>query len=822
MPNAPVQPEDLPFLRFAFHRFVLTFPMIKSAPPEFFTRLQQLAQQFYQCTISDSGDREEPSKRRKAANRVERYLTLLLSSAIIAKPPPGAGPGPGEEIVDLTPEDRQHITAEEQAGVKAEQDTAKLAINIIAVRLPSPQTRQKPDLVNAQFIVASSAGKGTDEVYVARSYTDFEHFKITLQKEVGPLLSVPDLPPKDYPMLDENPRSASKSLSDRLFGLTFGSSSSPSPTSPNGADSPVQGDMESQVASPVLRETNRLSLRAFLRDLAHVPAYRESTAMQEFLHASPVQLTEQEMEDASLRSDLDVQREAATVEFAQASEARAAELRSLLGKAKYEVSQPNGLVKIFDVFRSSPTLDDLPEDYRSMMGWVKMSFAASLYTTFIGSDYGNATFASFSRVNFLMPYALLKQVLKITNPSAMIKGILNVFLAQPMSSKSLLQRMCSASLAEGTKQMSLQAQSATARIGDSLLVQKLNAYVHLTAEEKTHLKTIARSAHLPLPIVVLSSDICGPAMSPAQAERVEKARISRSEGEFTGPSTLLDDFHALMVAQLKIHDHEQFESLVADGTTGELFKDFVAMFVTPLTEVYREAHAADFVGDVQLFCDDLIQTVKSNQTRKSSFRGSSRWFALTLSRASVKWQSPTVMLQVFQDLVDRHEKAMYRFFHQTQVNGQALFARLIEYFQKLLDFLQGEGQAADALQRQGIGEVDLEALLPAVGDPLRDAVLQEADTLINHAYTAKWLREVRLRRQLAAQSGQGLQGDNFRTSVLGFSAASGGSSEDETIFEKGGLPDPRLLTMPDLVAIPTLIPMLLESVRLSSRSIGPQ
>lgn len=822
-PHAPVAPDDLPMLRFVFQRWVLTFPLVAQASPEFFPKLQQLADEFYDRNISGSDDREEASKRRKIANRVERYVTLLFAAAILAKPPPGIAPADAEQVVELTPIDLQAITLAEQAGVKGEQDVAPLAINIIAVRTPPVLPGKKPDLSSAQFIVASSAGKGADETYVARSYADFEHLKIALQQEVGPLIWVPDLPPKDCTAFEEGSRSLGKSLSDRLLGLGIGVPSSGARSSPaSGASTPTRG-AHAQASSPVAREVNRQSLRAYLRDLAEIPAMRNSKALRRFLHASPIELTDAEMEDASLRIDMDARREAATAAFAEASELRAAELRSLLGKLKYEVSQPDGLTKVFSLIQTTSRLQDLPEDYRAMMGWVKMSMAASLYTTFIGSDNGPATFASFSKINFLMPYSLLSAVLKITNPAAMIKGVMNLFLAQPLGSKSLLQRMSGASLAEGTRQRQAMAQTAATRINDPLMVRKLGAYVNLSIEKRAQLKAHSQRTFLPLPVVVLASAECGPPLSPAQTERVENARVLRSKGEFTGPSTLLDDMHALMVAQLKIYDNEQLESLITEGVTADLFRDLVAMFITPLAEVYRKANASDFVGDLQAACDDLVQTVKANQDRESSSLWSSCRAALTFTRAPVHWQNPTVMMQVFQDFVGRHEESIYRFIHETQVKGQHLFGGLIDYAQQFINFLRGEGAAADASQRQGIGEVDMEALLPPKGHPQRDAILREVDVLIGHAYKAKWLREVRLRRQLAAQSGQGLEGNTFGHSVLGFNSTTVGDATeteadieaDTSPFEKGGIPDPRLLPDPDLLEIPRMMPAFLALVRSS-------
>lgn len=39
-----------------------------------------------------------------------------------------------------------------------------------------------------------------------------------------------------------------------------------------------------------------------------------------------------------------------------------------------------------------------------------------------------------------MPYRAVAQVLKLSNPFAMVKGVLDLFLAQPFGGKSLFQR----------------------------------------------------------------------------------------------------------------------------------------------------------------------------------------------------------------------------------------------------------------------------------------------------------------------------------------------------------------------------------------------
>lgn len=82
-----------------------------------------------------------------------------------------------------------------------------------------------------------------------------------------------------------------------------------------------------------------------------------------------------------------------------------------------------------------------------------------MFHQFVASDNSSETFASLKRIHGLMPYFMLKTVLKVSNPIAMIrggyfrwflhgslkhnykpKGVLDLFLAQPFGGRSLLQR----------------------------------------------------------------------------------------------------------------------------------------------------------------------------------------------------------------------------------------------------------------------------------------------------------------------------------------------------------------------------------------------
>jgi len=68
------------------------------------------------------------------------------------------------------------------------------------------------------------------------------------------------------------------------------------------------------------------------------------------------------------------------------------------------------------------------------------SFASILYNLFVGSGNSNEVFSQLKRIHALMPYKIIRGILKISNPLAFMRAMLDLFLAQPFGTKSLLQR----------------------------------------------------------------------------------------------------------------------------------------------------------------------------------------------------------------------------------------------------------------------------------------------------------------------------------------------------------------------------------------------
>lgn len=96
-----------------------------------------------------------------------------------------------------------------------------------------------------------------------------------------------------------------------------------------------------------------------------------------------------------------------------------------------------------------------------------------LHTQFVTSDRSAENIANLKRTNMLMPYRAIAQLLKLSNPFAMVKGILDLFLTQPFGRRSLLQRIIASNMNDNAKQLQQDINNLEAKIGDPALCQKI-------------------------------------------------------------------------------------------------------------------------------------------------------------------------------------------------------------------------------------------------------------------------------------------------------------------------------------------------------------
>ncbi|GAA6038123.1 hypothetical protein JCM8097_007558 [Rhodosporidiobolus ruineniae] len=743
---------ELPFLRFVFHHFVLSFPFLIACPPTFFShKLQPFVYSFVSRNISSSDDRDGvDTKRKRIAGKLEKHLGLIMSAAIKLTENGGR-----EEVVRIEDDGSMHTgapasQAQEGSGMggigfggggkrrgnptQSEAKDADFSINVVSVRNTVVKGRVR-NKSHEEFIVRTRR-KGMPDVYVARRYGDFVRLAETLRKEcIEESVSGP--PAKDRRSVEVRqgaspPASSASSPRASTSRDEFGSSSSSTTPTAASPSSPVPPTFDPRHVPSLARERNRLTLRAYLRRLLTNPALAAAPAFQTFLVESPIVLSPREEQDVLVREEMDRIREQELKSFRTEVEERVEELEGYLRMFREELVKHDGLSRVFATIRRTERVEELPVEYRKVMEWARISLASTIYQLFLGSDNSSSVFAQLKRMHGLMPYFMLRGILKISNPVAMIRSVLDLFLARPFGSTSLLQKMFSSGLSDEVRDLKEDAEMVARKIGDDRLCEKVRVYVNASKEEQDELRLEAAAENVDILTVLLRSPQHGPRLDPrtlshlarcaAAYEAYKRQRDALSdpeddEGPDNDDAWVYEDLHVYRRVITKARDKEQLIELIFEGSTSELLKDIVTIFYEPLAKVYKAANIADSLGDLQGFLNDLIKTVEYAE--------------------EANLVDPQRTVQIFVDLVARHEARFYHFVHQVHSKGEGLFDNLMAWIELFINFV-----------RDGLpSPVSLDFLLP-VGGKEREDVLSEVDALVEYHRKLKAAHHERMRKRL--------------------------------------------------------------------------
>ncbi|PIL37165.1 hypothetical protein GSI_00857 [Ganoderma sinense ZZ0214-1] len=787
---------DLPFLRFFFRRFVLSFPFLASAPKDFFPDKVQpflaslLSRNLSPTSVLDEKPEEsEEATRYRMLNKLERNLSMLITSATKLLEP--------EEVVRLSQADLNRLEAlAKRRAAKEKKMKDSFDVNVVCVRSVTERKRMRSK-VHEEFIIRTRR-RGQPDVFVSRRYGDFKTLADELHK-AHPDEDTPPPPPKDrsfvnvtlsptplsFPsVLPSPPPSASHSTSsysrngagmpvvsptatqtgrgppmpgrpngtEHLYEAeqnssvdSFSITSPTSPTSNNGMPGAFNsssyggygdGGGVSQQALRLSREKNRLTLRSYLHTLLSSSAFASSPVLRSFLLSNPTRLTEEETADARRREEADRMREDGRMRFAKEITARVDGLRETVRGVKGELLGKDGLMLIFATIKDTPDVRNLPSSYQAVLEWARISLASTVFHHYVAADNASETFANMKRIHGLMPYFMFKAALKISNPMGMIRGVLDLFLATPFGGRSLLQRMFTGSLMEEVRAINEDIEAVKEKVDDPVMCEKVRLYVYAPREIQAVYKSDAAAENLHVLAVVLRSGD-QPPLSRAQFQRVmyahrahkEYVRYQESladsdddEGPQEEEAWLFEDLSVLAKLYARLKDREQLIELIFEGTTADLLKDIITIFYAPLAQVYRAASIADSLGDLQNFMNDLIRTVEQTEELSQT--------------------DPARTVQIFIDLIQRHEQAFYSFVHKVHSKGEGLFTGLMRWIERFL-----------TLMREGVGEqLSLEFLLPHTGDD-RENIMREVDSIALYHYKLKVAYEGKLRRRFGRTQG---------------------------------------------------------------------
>ncbi|KAK3835284.1 MAG: hypothetical protein JOS17DRAFT_715039 [Linnemannia elongata] len=620
-----------PFLRYLFESIVVPFPFLTNSRGALWPKLQLFMDEYAKIEAGNGVEREEMLRRKRLQNKGEKTLVLMYSMAIKTVEQRA------QEKRDLAARKERLLSAEQELHQRQQEEAERherhsIRVNVVGVRTVK-EKRHVREHEHAEFIIASAFADGQEYV-VARRHGRFRRLYYTLRQEF-PSLEIP-VPPSKYPV-----KSGSSGVK-------------------------------------TAREKDRISLRGYLHNIAKVSQeVVDSAAFISFLSKDAIALSEEEAKDVQMRVSLDEHRMEQQAKFDREVAKKVDELDLQLKEVKLDLLQPGGVSRLFSAFKEIENVNDLPPLYQSVFEWGCMSFASTLYYVLTSSDDATLNLTQLKRTHFLLPYRTMWGILKISNPMAMMKGIMDLFLAQPFGSRSLMQRILSGNMQEEVSEYKKEIAEVEATIGDPALCEKIRNYVFAPQPYDI--------TELGLVMDVLRSEEILPVLQPLQIKRVwdaqqvleqemlEKERLKALNKQNTSnsddsESNLIRQLQQLLVANLRIREKERLMELIFQGVTGEILKEIISIFYQPLVKVYKSANVADSLMDVKYFVDELIKVVEQAEN----------------DNASGKPTAATLYL----NLVRKHLPSFYKFVHAVHKQDDGIFHDLLEWIESIITFMR--------------------------------------------------------------------------------------------------------------------------------------
>jgi hypothetical protein len=793
--EVPPEESELPILRYIFVHHIRDFPFLdKAREKEFWQdKLQVFLESFAGKQISSSEDRLEETKRRKLAIKARKLVELMMVSGI------GTSSGFEERIrfSEIEIVDSNAI----ETGVMHTMPEGNYIngwdVNVAGVRVTQVKHTIRKHK-HAEFILRIKK-KGELEHFVGRRYSDFAKLHSRLRTEL-PGRVIPEMPKKNKSdttttiaftsmfsngndsdassissvstrpngyssMLSPGHRKTDSSASfrsNRSKGLNSPRLPSPRVSTDEGRLSPAirqDSDKSDQSEQSVVlwRENQRISLRAFLRSLLHNPQFANTNAMQEFLSGEPITPTDDDVEDILRRKALDEKRMQEQKQFYEIARKRAAELDEYMEQFRRDIVERNGLTMLFQEIKEKETIQDLSIQYRKFAEWLRIEIAAVIYHLFLAEDNSPELFAQARRIHSLIPYSVIKNVIRIANPAAVMSAVLDIFLAQPFGTRSLMQRIFSLTLNDGIKSFQKSIDILATKIDDPVFSQKLYKYTHAEEHIKIAIREEAEADDVDIIVAVMRSDLIEPGLTGEQIQRLYNAYVAFNNAVENVDEELRQgaQLFSYMKQYLKLctrqRDKEMMLQLIEEPVTLQLFRDLFTIFYEPLVRVYKSANVYNSVTDFAVFIDDMIQVVDKCREQDAS-------------------ADPNQTVQAFIDLCQRHEHNFYKFVHEVHTHDNGLFTQLMGWIEGILEFLR-KGPKNGTLNVNALFEGGVSA-----GVLDKEKAMAEINSLIAWQEARKKWHNDKTRQKMAAE---GHAGNDLMPASMNFNSADFGlDSED--------------------------------------------
>jgi Domain of unknown function in PX-proteins (DUF3818) len=293
----------------------------------------------------------------------------------------------------------------------------------------------------------------------------------------------------------------------------------------------------------------------------------------------------------------------------------AIELTLTICRFRRDIVESNGLTKLFQEIKEKKTIQDLSVQYQKFAEWLRIEVAATIYHLFLAEDNSPELFAQAKKIHSMMPYTIIKNVIRVANPAAVMSSVLDIFLAQPFGTRSLMQRIFSLTLNDGIKTFQKSIDALVAKIGEPVFCQKLKSFCDASEDVKNAVRTEAKTDDMDLIVVILRTEEIHPPLNSEQFGKIFNAYVAWNNAvdnvdeEMRQGALLFSYLKQLLKLYTRQRDKAMMLGMIEEPVTLQLLRDLFTIFYEPLVRVYKSANVYNSVTDFAVFVDDMIQVL---------------------------------------------------------------------------------------------------------------------------------------------------------------------------------------------------------------------
>ncbi|GMM57579.1 hypothetical protein DAKH74_041950 [Maudiozyma humilis] len=457
----------------------------------------------------------------------------------------------------------------------------------------------------------------------------------------------------------------------------------------------------------------RTSLRQYLRSLCRDEEVAISSTLVAFFDTDKISSLD-DLDNSVIKSDIkkrantDISNLETQLNFQKLALEKSLILQDSMKEFKTKLLKDDSyLLDLANEIKEKTSITQLSPIFQDFIEWFKIYFSSLIFQTFIGNDNSYGLYTQIRRLHKLMPYTMMEQIVKFTNPMAIMKGMIDLFMAQPPQilggGQSLLQTMFSTILTDDLKVYKarvkdleeLVLQQCPDKVSAKSIMKCLKEYVldksgkvKPFSIEDVHAESVAMGMPVVL-IILMKYDDMSVVSNEAVTQVIESytswkvalgdaASSIAPDSKSSSPGPQLDKsaqyfqhIKELYALYMKEHDKRLMRQLWQDSELQSLLKAIVTLIYEPMVRVFKVAKMDVALRNFERFMSDLIKLLDMIMEGRT---GANTQFNI---------------IDSIYNLVTRHQDSFFEFLHDVYVNDtEQIFEGFILWFAKIIKFLQ--------------------------------------------------------------------------------------------------------------------------------------